>query len=373
MDITVAKKDLLNLVKRCRGVTTSRGTMPALSMVFLAATRNAVRVAATDLYLSAMGVASAETRQPGSVAVPARDLYERLQHLPDGPVHITVADGATVALKAVASARRYTLHGMPGTDFPALDEPEDRAPSIELPVAVLARLIASVEAAVSADETRAALNSALLELDGETVRMVATDGHRLAVVETRVEGASATMTMLISARALGELGRLASEAAGDDATVVISRGSGTVFFALGGVRLGVKPVEATFPPYAQVVPKKVRGTVRVWRSTLVDAARAVSVAASDRTGGVKLRFGDGVVRLTSESPEAGDGFDEVSIDYDGPTTTVGLNARYLVDALAPLDAGEVTLGIGSDIDPVVITPCDGNGYEYTAVVMPMRI
>src|SRR5689334_4612241 len=123
MDLVIAKKDLLRLVARCQGVADKKSAMPALANILLAAEGNALHVAATDLYLSVSGQTNADISTAGAVAVPAKDLLERVKAMPDGPIQITAGDGAQTTLKAVGSPRRYTLHGMPGGEFPQLPKP----------------------------------------------------------------------------------------------------------------------------------------------------------------------------------------------------------------------------------------------------------
>jgi DNA polymerase-3 subunit beta len=382
MDVIVPKKDLLRLVGRCQGVADKKSTMPALSNVLINVSGpTELRVAATDLYLAMSGTAtSVEVRKGGSIAVPARDLYERIKMMPDGPVHLATTDGFSMTLRAGTIARRYTLRGMPGEDFPSLAEPDPKAATLELELDLLSMLIARTHFSISTDETRAALNSALFEWDGDRVRMVTTDGHRLSKMEMRVPGRQATATMLIPLKAIVELRRLADETraedgrGGDPSKVLISQSGPNAFFFIGGSRFSIKLVDAQFPPYAQVIPQTTERAIRVPRAPFAEALRAVSLAASDRTGGVKLEVTSAAMRITSESPETGDGFDEVPVDYAGPDVVIGFNAKYFLDVLSSIDDEEVVLGIGGDLDPAVIKPAsESDEHSYKAVVMPMRI
>jgi DNA polymerase-3 subunit beta len=382
MDVTVPKKELLKLVGRCQGVADKKSTMPALSNVLLSVNGpSELRVAATDLYLAVSGTAAGvEVKKGGSVAVPAKDLYERIKMMPDGPLHVVTSDGFSTTIKAAASARRFTLRGMPGEDFPALAEPEPKAAQLELELELLSKLISRTHFSISTDETRAALNSALFEWDGDRVRMVTTDGHRLSKMELRVPGRQATATMLVPLKAIGELRRLADEARAEGAKegeaqkVTITQSGPNAFFGIAGTRFSVKLIDAQFPPYSQVIPQTSDRAIRVPRAPFADALRAVSLAASDRTGGVKLEVTSGAMRITSESPETGDGFDEISVDYSGAEVVIGFNARYFLDVLGAIDDEEVILGIGGDLDPAVIKPAtESDDQSYKAVVMPMRI
>ena len=164
MDLTVAKKDLLKLVARMQGVAERKSAMPMLSSVLLTAdAAGTLRVAATDLYLALSGTVNSDVRRPGVVAVSAKDLFERVKMMPDGPVVVATQEtGGMVLLKSAATARRYSLHAMPGGDFPAIPAPVEGAPTLALPAELLQKLIARTSYAISTDETRAHLNSALL-------------------------------------------------------------------------------------------------------------------------------------------------------------------------------------------------------------------
>jgi len=382
MELTVAKKDLLKLVSRMQGVAERKSTMPVLSNVLLAVDGpNALRLAATDLYLAIAGKIPAEISKGGSVAVPAKDLLERVKMMPDGPIHIATQDNATTTLKATGSARRYTLRGMPGDDFPPLPAPAEGAPTLALEVAVLQELIAKTYFSISSDETRAHLNSALFEWDGDIVRMVTTDGHRLSKMEVKVAGRQASATMLIPLKAIHELRRLCDEVLSESKAegnankeapqLLITQSGSSAFFQGGGTTFSVKLVDAQFPPYSQVIPQNSDKKVRVPRAPFADALRAVSIAASERTGGVKLGIANGTMRITSESPESGDGFDEVPVDYTGANITIGFNAKYFLDVLGALDEDEVALGLSGELDPAVVRPASER--NFLAVVMPMRI
>ena len=380
MELTAAKKDLLKLVNRMQAVAEKKSTMQVLSNVLLAAEGNGqLRLAATDLYLGLLGRIEASIAKPGSVAVPAKDLFERIKNMPDGPIVIATQENGQTTLKAQGTARRYTLRGVPGEDFPPLPQAQEGSPSYSLDVLALKELMDKTHFSISTDETRAHLNSALFEWEGETVRMVTTDGHRLSKMEVKVPGKQATTSMLIPLKAINELRRLCDEAlaeSGEKATISIVESGSSAFFQTGGVTFSVKLVEAKFPPYSQVIPQNTDKIVRAPRSGLQDALRAVSIASSERTFGVKLSVQKGTMRITSESPESGEGFDELPVDYSGPNLSIGFNAKYFLDVLAALTDDEVELALSGELDPAVVRPSTATkpaGRDFLAVVMPMRI
>jgi DNA polymerase III subunit beta len=380
LSVQVAKRDLSRLAGQMAGIAERKGTMPILACVRMTAAAGRLTLEATNLYQSLTGsIVAVEVDVPGSVAVSAKDLLDRVKLMPDGPLLLEVKDNVQLTLKTKGSARRYTLRGMPGEDFPPMPKPDERAIAAGIPAGLLRRLIARTHFAVSTDETRAHLNSALLEWEGERMRMVATDGHRLAMADAQIDGRSGSSTMLLPLKALHEIARLCDEvAASDDGTtegtsagaeLELLQSGPMAFFRSGDSMFGVKTVDATFPPYMQVIPKSSARTVKAPRTSLIDAVRAVSVAANQATNGVKMAITKGKIRLTGESPETGDGADEVDVEFDGKSLNIGLCARYVTDALGAVADDDVELGFGEELDPMVIRV----GTEFTGVIMPMRI
>jgi DNA polymerase-3 subunit beta len=379
MQVAVMKKDLLRVVARCQGVADKKSTMPVLGNVLIEVDGpDTVKLAATDLNLAVSGRIGAEVAKGGSIAVGARDIFERVKMMPEGQLTIVTNDGGSATIRASSSARRYTLHGIPGDEFPAIPQPDANAPVLSLPIDSLALLIARTHFSISTDDTRLHLASALFEWEGNRLRMVTTDGHRLSKMELTTAGKSASASMLIPLKGIQELRRLCDEAraetkpdAENPAELTLIQSGPNAFFKLPGLQFSVKLVDAQFPPYAQVIPQSAERSIVAPRLALADALRAVSIAASDRTGGVKLTLTRGTMRFSSESPDSGEGFDEVSVEYEGGEMTLGFNARYFLDVLSSLDEEKVVIGIGGELDPVVIRSQATD--DYLAVVMPMRI
>jgi len=378
MHVVVAKKDLLRVLARCQGVADKKSTMPVLGNVLLEVSgTDQLRLAATDLYLAVSGKIPAKVETGGAIAIGARDLFERVKMMPDGQISIATSGGAATTIRAVGASRRFTLHGIPGEEFPSLPQPEEGQSPLTISVATVSSLIAGTYFSISTDETRLHLNSALFEWDGDRVRMVTTDGHRLSKMEAVLSGKQASSTMLIPLKGVLELKRLCDEALSEGgeagAELRISQSGPNAFFQLAGFQFSVKLVDAQFPPYQQVIPEHSEQQVKAPRQALAEALRAVSVAASDRTGGIKLTLGAGKMRFESESPDSGEGFDEVSVDYNGPELTVGFNARYFLDVLGAVQVDEIELSVSGELDPAVVRPVGEANGSYLSVIMPMRI
>lgn len=380
MDFSVAKKDIMKLARRAQAVADKRSAMPVLANVLLDAHDGIVTVSGTDLFLAVQGQALAEVKRAGSVAVPAKDFFDRVSMMPDGPIRIVSDNGTNIVIRAASSARRYTLHGVPGKEFPRLPEAAEGAPTIALSADAMSVLIARTQFSISPDDTRPNLNSALFEQQSEHVRMVTTDGHRLSKMEIASPAGATPVSLLLPLKAVAELKRLADEARaetakGAPATIEIFRSGSNAFFKVAQATFSVKLVDAQFPAYQQVIPQRSAHKARVPRAAFADALKAVSLAATSRTGGVRVNLSPGLLRITSESPESGDGLDEVPMEYDGPEVTIGFNAKYFQDVLSAMDGEEeVILEFSGELDPAVLRP-GGTGEHagYLAVVMPMRV
>lgn len=380
MDFTVAKRDLLKLARRAQAVADKKSTMPVLANVLLDAHDGTVTVSGTDLFLAVQGHAPAEVKRAGSVAVPAKDLFDRVSMMPEGPLRLVSDNGTSTVLRAASSARRYTLHGVPGKEFPRLPEAAEGAPTIAISADAMSVLIARTQFSISPDDTRPNLNSALFEQQSEVVRMVTTDGHRLSKMEIPSAAGATAVSLLLPLKAVAELKRLADEARAEtpkDTPVVIElvHSGPNAFFKVAQATFSVKLVDAQFPAYQQVIPQRSAQKARIPRAAFADALKAVSLAATSRTGGVRVSLSPGLLRITSESPESGDGLDEVPMEYDGPEVTIGFNAKYFQDVLSAMDGEEeVLLEFSGELDPAVLRP-GGTGEHagYLAVVMPMRI
>jgi len=330
------------------------------------------------------GVVSAQVDKGGSVAVGARDLFERVRMMPEGQLSLSVTEGSALTLKALGTARRFTIHGLPGSEFPQLPKPEAGASAVSIPVATLSALIQSTQFSISTDDSRLALNSALIEEEPGRLRIVTTDGHRLTKAEASIPSASSSQPLLIPLKGIQQLKRICDDVLAEaskhedtqnaEAKIDLLRQGPNAFFRAGALEFSVKLVDAQFPPYEQVIPSASERVVRAPRLGVADALKAVSVAASDRTGGVKLTLTKDTMRFETESPESGEGFDEVNIDYDGPDITIGFNAKYFLDIASAIPDDELLVGLGGELDPAVIRPASkSDSFDFLAVVMPMRI
>lgn len=380
MKLVSPKKELIRLVGSCVGVVQSKGTMPVLANVYINATGDSLTCMATDLYMSVVATGACETKRDGSVCIPARDLFERIKAMPDGGIEITAHDNGLVELKSTTSPRKFKLHGLSGDAFPQVPRPHPDDKRLTIGAQALLALITSTQFSIASDETRPHLNSALVEWGGGKVRMVTTDGHRLTKSDVAVEGPDKA-EMLIPLKGICELRKLCEEAISSagkskDPTIpdiTIALQGPNAIFTVPWMELSVKLVDAQFPAYQQVIPKSLDKRTVAPRDALIEAVRAVSLAASDRTNGIKLSIENGTMRITTESPDSGDGSDEIPVEHTGAPITIGLCARYLLDTLGAVGS-DVVIETSGELDPMLISPAqEGPGRSFQGVVMPMRI
>lgn len=363
MKITIDKREFAKALSRAAAVADKKSTLPLLSCVHIETGVNAVSVTATDLYIESESLVTATIDAKGATAVSAKDLLERVKAMPDGPI-VVDATKDRVTLSAAGSKRKFTVYALSPDDYPRISAVD--GVEIKTNVGSLAELINRTHYAVSTDETRAHVNSALFKWPAGYMVIAATDGHRLAVADMPMAGDGLTESLL-PMRALAEVRRLLSEQA-DDATVTISRDAKRVRFACGDVAIGAKHVDAQFPPYAQVIPKTNKTTIRAPRSALIEALAAVST--SSLSGGVALSFRSDTLHVDAQGN--GEGHDEVAIEVtDGRLSkglSIGFQAKYLRDALACLSEDTVTIRFSGELDPIVIESA-----QFIGVVMPMRL
>lgn len=375
MNITFGKKEFLRIVSLCHGVVPKNWALGILSHVRLTASAEGVAVDATDLYIGLRakldcGTGDApghcQVKTPGCVAIPVKELVERVKAMPDGTVKLVV-DGDKMTLSAAGSSRRFSMVVLSGEDFPAVPAPTDAAKTAQISTALLATLLDRAKASAEVTEDRPYLNAVSLDWTGERVRAVATDGRRLSFAFGSAEHFD--MSALLSLRAVNELRRVIDASVGQ--TVAVQDSKNDVFFTLGSTVFSARKVNETFPPVNAFLKPPHKRKAAVDRVALIDAANAVRLSAGEKMGGVTFTFADGRLTLKAQSPDGGDGYDEVASSYAGPKQDIGLNPRYLTDALRSVECEKVELLFDGELDPVYIRPVGSD--EFLGVVMPMRI
>jgi DNA polymerase III subunit beta len=376
MELKIATSELSRALGRSQGIVEKKSTMPILSHVLLETRKAQLVVSATDLDLavSSEHEQGCEVLKEGSVAVSARHLYDIVRALPEQQVTLKKAHNNYLEVRSGPS--EFRIVGLPAEDFPALPRFE-KVPFGDVDAAGLLDMIERTFFAISTDETRYNLNGVYFEPSDEALRLVATDGHRLSLVE-RAMGATFGLKrgVILPRKGLQELRRLLAEAAegGDDRPETkLGFVENSAIVRRPGVILSMRLIEGLFPDYRQVIPKAGEKLVKLGRSRFLETLRRVSLLSTDKAHAVKLELAKGSLRVLSQNPDLGEAKEEVPIEYEGEPLRIGFNARYLIDVLGVLRSQDVQLELADDLSPGVLRGADEADAGYTAVVMPMRI
>jgi DNA polymerase-3 subunit beta len=368
MEFSIDRSEFLHGLSLAQGVVERRNTLPILANVLLEADAT-LFVSATDLEVHVKRRCAAKVQSKGAATVGARKLYEFVRELKPGEVVVRLLENQFVEI--VSGRSRVRLVGLPAGDFPTFPQSgETGSMTLSLPGKELARMIDRTLFAVSLDDTRTNLSGVHLSATKGALRLVGTDGHRLALVDHVVKGLEPISPgVILPRKGLGELRKLLDEAEGEARLNLVGS---VVRVEHGGVELLMRLIDGEFPNYEQVIPKSSKHTLLIDKEELFSALRRVSVVASDRARGVKFNISPGQLTVVASSPDFGEASEEIEVAYQGAEFSVGFNARYLTDVLGVLpDGGKVEVGLSDDVSPGVLRSEDDESYSY--VVMPMRL
>jgi DNA polymerase-3 subunit beta len=370
MEFSVKKFDLLDELSLTQGVVERKTTIPILSNLLVEAAGNQLTITATDLELSIRTSCEAKIKKEGSGTIPAKKLLELVRLLPDEEIRFKLLDNHWIQI--TCDRKNYKLVGMSKDNFPAL--PNFPASLVKIPASLLADVIAKTTFAISLEESRYTLNGALLVLKPGSITMVATDGHRLAMIETdhKFEGFGAETRVLIPKKAMTEVQRLAAEA-GDDGEVSFAQDESHLFFQFGRRLLTSRKLTGQFPNYEAVLPRDPNKAVVLERAELQDALRRVSQLADQRSHAVKFVLAKEGLEISASSPEYGEAKEAIEKEFNGDPITIGFNAQYLLDFLAAASDGPVSFELKDEQSAGQLRPVTDPSCRYRYVVMPMRI
>jgi len=370
MEFTIARDELLQGLYLTQGIVERRTTIPILANVLIESVGDGVVIAATDQEIGVRRHCAARVKKKGSLTTGARKLYEIARELPEGDISIRALENNWIEVSAGRS--RFKMVGLDPKDFPAMPaapkEAEKQAASI--PSASLREMIERTLFAVSTDDTRVNLSGVFIERpEKNQLRLVATDGHRLAMITRQMEGIGAAAGVLLPRKGVQEIVKMIES--GDD-PVVLGVHGGLVYANRGPVELSMRLLEGEFPDYKQVVPSESTRRATLGTSEFLAALRRVSLVSSERTCGVRLQIDSSRMEVSSINPDVGEASEEIEVEYDAAALTLGFNARYIMDVLQVLASdSRVEIGLNDEVSPAVLR--SDSEADYICVVMPMRL
>ncbi len=375
MELVVRKNEFLRELQLFQGIVERKNTIPILANVLLEAKGSEVRMLATDLEVALRSRCGASVAKSGTLTLPAKKLYEIIKALPETDIRI---DEDKNGVRVAADRFDSRIQTLPREDFPTLPEATGVSRAM-LPRDAVREMIAKTQFAITGEDTRYFLNGALFVLRRDSMSLVATDGHRLALVEaargvkdtTAKDGEEAEEAKaILPKKTLLELGKLLAESDGD---IYYERGENHLFFEVGGRMLISRMIDGQFPAYERVIPKGNDKEIEFERERLTNAVRRVALLSNERSRAVKFEIDKGKVEVTSSSSEFGEAREQIPVEYNGGAMAISFNAQYVLDFLNVVGTDVVALSLKDEVSQAVMKPVGAEGYNYTYVIMPMRI
>jgi DNA polymerase III subunit beta len=370
MKLAIERATLLKALSHIQSVVEKRGTIPILSNVKLSAEGGKLNLTATDMDIAVVETVEANVADAGATTVPAHTFYEIIRKLPEGSeVEILADDNGKVGISAGQST--FSLSTLPVEDFPVMAE-GDFSHSYTLTAAECAALIDKTRFAISTEETRYYLNGIYLHVAGEkdkVLRAVATDGHRLARIEVALPaGADGQPGVIIPRKTIAEVKKLLEGEVGE---IQVSVSESKIRFVCGNAILVSKLIDGTFPDYERVIPSGNDKIMEVDTSAFSNAVDRVSVIASDKSRGVKLKIEKGKLTLSANSPENGTANETLDVNYGADSIEIGFNSRYLLEMMSQVEGDSAQFVLADSSSPAIVRDSADIGALY--VVMPMRV
>jgi DNA polymerase-3 subunit beta len=372
MKISIERGALLKAVGQAQSVVERRNTIPILANVLIEAEGDTVSFRATDLDIEVVDKAIAQVERAGATTVSAVMLHEIVRKLPDGALVTLTDDGATGRLTVEAGRSNFSLATLPKEDFPVMATSEYES-NFSVPAAVLRRLFDKSKFAISTEETRYYLNGVYMHAstgpDGQVLRCVATDGHRLARIDAPFpEGAEGMPGVIVPRKTVGELRKLLDD---DDMAIAVSVSETKVRFATPNIMLTSKVIDGTFPDYTRVIPQGNTRKLEVDAAEFAKAVDRVATVSSERSRAVKLSLDEDRLILSVNAPESGAAEEELVVAYSDEPLEIGFNAKYLLEIAGQVDRENAVFMFNSSGDPTLMR--EGNDESAIYVVMPMRV
>jgi DNA polymerase-3 subunit beta len=368
MKFTISREKLQEGLQAVTAAVPAKTTLPVLANLLVETTDRGIRFSATDLDIAVSTEVSADVETPGAITIPAKKLSEIARELPPSPVKIAASGEQRVTLECGRS--KFKLLGLPRDEFPTFPSVRFND-SWRVRSGELQKLIAHTAFAVSTEESRPILHGVLWELREERMRMVATNGHRLAKMELPVEASSAPPgDLIVPPKALEQIRRLFPA----EEELEIARGDNHLGFRSPFTSVFTRLVEGPYPNYEQVIPKDNDRYALADKAALTQALKRMSVIASDQTHRIKMSFNAGMLKFSVTTPDLGEASDELPVNYTGDQLDIGFNATYLLEILRFMPTEQVRLTFKAPERAATIEP---EGWDdpakYLCLVMPLRL
>ncbi|MES2123466.1 MAG: DNA polymerase III subunit beta [Gemmatimonadota bacterium] len=368
MKLTITREQLQEGLVAVAAAVPSKTTLPVLANILLEASKDGLRLSGTDLDIAVSTLVPASVDQEGAITLPARKLVELVRELPSAGIRLTTQGEQRVTIECGRS--KFKLLGLPREEFPAFPQVAFDGAS-RTTARDLQKLVAHVAFAASTEESRPILNGVLWQLMPDRMRMVATNGHRLAKMEVPLQGpAGEEAELIVPPKALEQFRKLF----GPDDEIEIGRSDNHLGFRSATTQVFTRLIEGPYPNYEQVIPRENDKVATAEKASLMSALRRMAIVASDQTHRIRMSFGDGSCRLSVTTPDLGEAQEEITVSYDGEPLDIGFNANYLLEVLKYMPTDEVRLTFKAPERAATVEPVGWDDpAAYLTLVMPLRL
>ncbi len=370
MEVSVKREDLVRSLYLVQGVVERRNTQPILAHVLIEPAEGGIALVATDMEVGLRCQLPAETKKKGATTLNARKLYEIAREV--AAEEVTLRSSVEGWVDVVAGRSRFKVVSFPPKDFPELPlGTGGGGTQLRVAAGTLREMIDKTLFAVSTDETRFNLSGVYVETsEPGMLRMVATDGHRLALIDRAVADAKIPRGVIMSRKGLSEVRKLLEETGEAELTFVVAEKDVRVHTP--SISFFMRLIEGEFPDYKQVIPSAPRLRAQLGRDDFLAAVRRTALMASERSHGVKMHLETGTLELSASNPDAGEASEDLEVAYTGDPITIGFNGKYLIEVLGVHAGGDtIELGLTDEVGPGVLRGSQDPSYTY--VLMPMRL
>ncbi|MCM8791869.1 MAG: DNA polymerase III subunit beta [Candidatus Omnitrophica bacterium] len=362
MKIKLQKKDLIYALQKVQGIITTKSTLPIISYILLTTQEDILQINATDLDIGIKCRIPMENIESGGICLPARRFFEIIRELPFDDLEITTKKNNLTNIKTKSC--EFKIIGLNPEEFPKLPEFKE-GQCVKIKSEILKKAISLTSFAVSLDETRYILNGILLYFYGNNFNMVATDGKRLAIKKEELhESINKEIKIIVPIKAIRELERNLE----DTEEVLLVFGKNQIGFELGNINIISRLIEGDFPDYQQVIPVEVPHKVIVNRQLFLGAIRRAALLTTPDYQAVKLEVFKNKLVVSKSTPDIGESYEELSVEYEGKEMLIGFNPDYLIDVFKNLEDENIAFELTESEKPAVIRKSD-----YIYIVLPMRL
>ena len=375
MNFEIHKKEFLKGLSLMQSVAGRKTTLPILSHILIEGEKNSIYLTGTDLETGIREELTATVQQGGKVSVSAKKLYEIIRELPEEMIHIKKKENHWITLQCGKSI--FNLAGLDPDEFPSLPTYQDEYFS-KVSTHLMKEMIEKTVFAASNEESRYHLNGVLFSQSQQgtkvVLRMVATDGHRLSLIDRENQAIRGIEKgIIIPKKGVLEIKKIMGDQDGEEEIEsYFDQTHG--FFKMGKSLMVIRLIDGEFPEYDQVIPKGNDKKIIMQKERIYGCLRRVSTMASERVEGIKLSLKRNSIELNSYHQDFGDAKEEVEVSYEGPPIEIGFNARFLMEALNVMDMDEVMMELKDEGSPGILKPLSTTeSSNQICIIMPMRI